>query len=265
MRLTFLGTGTSFGVPVIGCGCRVCRSLDPRDRRTRSGALVEVGDRALLIDAPPELRLQLVQAGVSRLDAVWITHSHADHLHGLDDLRIFSVRSGRDLGVHLAAEHAREVERRFAYVFDGEPAPSGTTKPRLRLHPFEGSAPIELLGMQARPLPVPHGPMTVYGIRLGPLAYITDGKRLPPPVVDALEGVEVLVLNALWWGDPHPTHFNVEEAIAAARLVGAPRTYLTHLTHRLAHADLEAQLPEGIFPAHDGLVVDLRSPESPDP
>lgn len=257
MKLTFLGTGTSFGVPVVGCGCRVCRSTDPRDQRTRTGALIEVDDRTLLIDAPPELRLQLVAAGVARLDEVWITHPHADHLHGLDDLRIFSVRSGRDLPVHLAKEHADEVGRRFAYVFDGQPAPSGTTKPNLRMRPFGDTDDVSVVGTTARPLPVPHGSMTVYGLRIGPVGYITDGKRLPPPVLEALRGVEVLVLNALWWGDPHPTHFNVEEAVEAALAVGAPRTYLTHLTHRVGHAELEARLPAGIQPAHDGLVVHL--------
>lgn len=257
MRLTFLGSGTSFGVPVVGCGCTVCRSSDPRDRRTRSGALVETDGHTLLIDAPPELRLQLVDAGVQRLDAVWITHPHADHLHGLDDLRIFSVRSGRDLDVFLGGEHADEVRRRFAYVFDGEAAPSGTSKPRLRLRAFGPGDDVPVPGGPARPLPVPHGPMTVYGLRMGSLGYVTDGKVLPPPVLESLRGVEVLVLNALWWGDPHPTHFNVEEAVEAARTVGARRTYLTHLTHRQSHDDLERRLPPEVRPAYDGLVVDL--------
>lgn len=257
MRLTFLGSGTSFGVPVVGCGCRVCRSPDPRDRRTRSGALLESEAGTLLIDAPPELRLQLVAAGVNRLDAVWITHPHADHIHGLDDLRIFSVRSGRDLEVFLAADHADEVRRRFAYVFDDEPAPAGTTKPRLRLRPFRADDEVDLPGGPARPLPVPHGPMTVYGLRVGPVGYVTDGKMLPPPVLEALAGVEVLVLNALWWGDPHPTHFNVEEAVEASRIVGARRTFLTHLTHRQTHEDLERRLPDDVRPAYDGLVVDV--------
>lgn len=258
MRLTFLGTGTSFGVPVVGCGCAVCRSGDPRDRRTRSGALVEFDDGgALLVDAPPELRLQLVAAGVARLDAVWLTHSHADHLHGLDDLRIFSLRSGEDLDLHLAEEHADEVRRRFAYVFDGSHPHPGTSKPRLRLRPFApGEAPT-ILGREVRPVAVPHGAMTVYGLRVGPLGYVTDGKRLTAQALDVLQGVEVLVLNALWWGDPHPTHFNVEEALEAARTVGARRTYLTHLTHRSSHADLERSLPDDVRPAYDGLRVEL--------
>jgi phosphoribosyl 1,2-cyclic phosphate phosphodiesterase len=257
LRLTFLGTGTSFGVPVVGCECAVCRSPDPKDRRTRSGALLEFDDRTLLVDAPPELRLQLIASGTTRLDAVWITHPHADHLHGLDDLRIFSVRSGRDLDLHLAAEHADAVRRRFAYAFDGESAPTGTSKPRLRIRPFEGTDPFEVLGRTVRPLAVPHGNMTVYGLRIGPLGYVTDGKRLPPEALAALEGVDVLVLNALWWGDPHPTHFNVEEAVDAARRVGARRTYLTHLTHRSSHADLENRLPTDVRPAYDGLHIDL--------
>lgn len=257
MRLTFLGSGTSFGVPVVGCGCAVCRSSDPRDRRYRSGALIEVDEGNLLIDASPELRLQLLAADVARLDEVWLTHPHADHLHGLDDLRIFTVRSGRDLPLHVAREHAADVHARFNYVFDGASAPVGTSKPRLRIEPFTGSEVVRVLGHDVVPLPVPHGAMTVYGLRIGPIGYITDGKRLSPEVLQALEGVEVLVLNALWWGDPHPTHFNVEEAIAAAQEVGAPRTFLTHLTHRVGHAELEQRLPSGIAPAYDGLVVEL--------
>ncbi len=256
MRLTFLGSGTSFGVPVVGCGCRVCRSSDARDRRLRSGALIEADEGTLLIDASPELRLQLLAADVARLDAVWLTHPHADHLHGLDDLRIFTLKSGRDLPLHLSRDHLDDVRTRFDYVFDGSEPPVGTSKPRLRLEPFSGSETVRLLGRDVVPLPVPHGPMTVFGLRIGSIGYITDGKRLSAEVLRALEGIDVLVLNALWWGDPHPTHFNVEEAIAAAQAVGAPRTFLTHLTHRVAHAELERRLPDGIAPAYDGLVVD---------
>ncbi|NNF39657.1 MAG: MBL fold metallo-hydrolase [Gemmatimonadetes bacterium] len=257
MRLTFLGTGTSFGIPVVGCGCAVCRSTDPRDRRTRSGALVEDGERTLLIDAPPELRLQLLAAGVVRLDAVWLTHPHADHLHGLDDLRIFTVRSGRDLPLHLAEDHVSDVRSRFSYVFDGTEAPVGTSKPRLRLDPFVGDAPIDLPIGRVRPVAVPHGDMTVYGLRVGSLGYVTDGKRLPTEALKALAGVETLVLSALWWGDPHPTHFNIDEAVEAARVVGARRTYLTHLTHRVGHEELAERLPPDVQPAYDGLSVDL--------
>ncbi|NNK63731.1 MAG: MBL fold metallo-hydrolase [Gemmatimonadetes bacterium] len=231
--------------------------MDPRDRRTRSGALLEIGGGTLLIDAPPELRLQLLGAGVERLDAVWITHPHADHLHGLDDLRIFSVRSGRDLDVHLAAEHLDEVRDRFLYAFEDAPAIPGTSRPRLRLRGHDGASPIPMVGESVTPLPVPHGPMTVFGLRVGSLGYVTDGKQLTPRTLEGLRGVETLVLSALWWGDPHPTHFNIEEAIEAARVVGARRTWLTHLTHRASHADLERRLPPDVRPAHDGLTVQL--------
>lgn len=257
MRLTFLGTGTSFGVPVVGCGCAVCRSADPRDRRMRSGALIEDGGKTLLIDAPPELRLQLLAAGTTRLDAVWLTHPHADHLHGLDDLRIFTVRSGRDLELHVAREHVADVSTRFAYVFDGVEAPVGTSKPRLHLRPYEPTGEVELPIGRVQPIAVPHGAMTVYGLRVGSLGYVTDGKRLPPAALEVLAGVETLVLSALWWGDPHPTHFNIDEAVEAARVVGARRTFLTHLTHRVRHDDLLARLPSDVRPAYDGLSLDL--------
>lgn len=242
---------------MVGCGCTVCRSTDPRDHRTRSGALIEHDDRTLLIDASPELRLQLLAAGAARLDAVWLTHPHADHLHGLDDLRIFTVRSGRDLPLHVARAHMDDVRSRFAYVFDGVEAPVGTSKPRLRLEPFDAPDAVDLPVGRVRPVAVPHGSMTVYGLRIGSLGYVTDCKRLPEAALEVLEGVDTLVLSALWWGDPHPTHFNIEEAISAARAVGARRTYLTHLTHRVGHADLEMRLPPDVRPAYDGLAVDL--------
>jgi phosphoribosyl 1,2-cyclic phosphate phosphodiesterase len=219
--------------------------------------LIQEGDHTLLVDAPPELRLQLLDAAVQRLDAVWLTHPHADHLHGLDDLRIFTVRSGRDLPLHLARAHVADVQTRFAYVFDGVDAPVGTSKPRLRLEPFDDGGEIDLPIGRVRPVAVPHGDMAVFGLRVGSLGYVTDGKRLPEEALEALVGVETLVLSALWWGDPHPTHFNIEEAIAAARTVGARRTYLTHLTHRVGHADLERRLPPDVRPAYDGLAVDL--------
>jgi len=258
MRLTFLGTGTSFGVPVVGCDCETCTSPDPRDARTRSGALLDLPGGRLLVDAPPELRLQLLRAGVDRVDAVWLTHPHADHVHGIDDLRVFTTRHRTVLPAYLAREHEPEVRRRFEYIFSDRVPPPGTTKPRIELLPFDPEGPVEVLGEQLRPLELPHGPMTTWGFRVGGLGYITDAKRLTHAVRDRLEGVDTLVLNALWWGNPHPTHFNVEEAVAAAERVGARRTYLVHLTHRVLHRDLEARLPSGVFPAYDGLTLEVR-------
>ena len=258
MKLHFLGTGTSFGVPVIGCDCAICASDDPRDRRTRHGALLEDDGRRVLIDTPPELRLQLLRARVRDVDAVWYTHCHADHTHGVDDLRVFSVRSRRPLPVFAAPDCAKTLAMRFDYVFDADLRPlEGTTRPEARLEVFHPFEPVDVAGFRMIPLPVPHGRVEAYGFRVGDLGYITDAKSLPERTRDALAGVRVLVLNALWFGNPHPTHFNVEEAVEAARSVGAERTYLTHLTHRVDHHTLEARLPPGIHPAHDGLTIDI--------
>ncbi len=258
MRLTFLGTGTSSGVPVVGCGCANCTSTDPRDRRTRHGALVEVGGRTLLIDTPPELRLQLLAANVSTIDAVWYTHLHADHLHGIDDVRVFSVRGQGPLPTYVPDVYRAELRARFPYIFDEriETAP-GTHKPRLELTEYSDGVPVEVLGARLTPFRVPHGPIDAFGFRVGPLGYVTDAKRLPQGAMRTLEGVDVLVLNALWWSFPHATHFNIEEAIIVAGIIGASRTYLTHLTHFVGHEELAAALPPGIEPAYDGLVVDI--------
>lgn len=259
MRLRFLGTGTSFGVPVVGCDCATCTSTDPRDRRTRHGALLTADDgRALLIDAPPELRLQLLRDRIRRVDAVWFTHAHADHVHGIDDLRVFAGRRGQALPVYAHAETARHLERRFDYIFDhGYAPPEGTSRPNLVLHEFEPFSPVTAAGFPLLPIEVPHGDQRVFGLRAGSLGYITDAKTLDDRSLRALRGVHTLVLNALWPGHPHPTHFNVEEALAAARAVAAERTFLTHLTHRVRHAELAADLPPGIEPAYDGLLIDV--------
>jgi phosphoribosyl 1,2-cyclic phosphate phosphodiesterase len=257
VKLTFLGTGTSFGVPQLGCHCAVCRSPDPRDRRTRVGAVVETnGGTRILIDTPPELRLQLVNAGIDRVDAVLFTHDHADHTHGIDDLRAISVRRSGPLSFYGSHDTIDSLTRRFGYIFDDQMRPlPGTSKP-------EGNARIVTPGdaftvgdAEVLPVRVPHGPWWVLGFRIGPVAYITDAKSVPPDVVERLRGVEVLVINALFRTE-HPTHLSIPEAIAVAQAIGAPRTYLTHLTHENFHADLEAELlPRGITPAFDGLTV----------
>lgn len=260
MKLRFLGTGTSFGIPVVGCGCDVCTSPDPRDRRTRHAAVIESDDgaRRLLIDTPPELRLQLIAAGLNRIDAVWFTHDHADHTHGIDDLRVFSARRRESLPAFADPVTAHSLRRKFTYIFDADyRPPEGTTKPEIRLHDFDPAGTVEAAGFRLTPLCVPHGDMNVFGFRTGPLGYVTDAKLLPEAARRDLEGVSVLVLNALWSGNPHPTHFNVEEAVAVALDIGAERTYLTHMTHRLGHASLAATLPVPIEPAYDGLVVEI--------
>lgn len=257
MRLTFLGTGTSFGVPQIGCDCPVCRSTDPRDKRTRSGAIVQAGGSTILIDTPPELRLQLIAGGFSRIDAVLYTHEHADHINGIDDLRIFSVRRHKPLPIYGPAETLERVRASFNYIFDDAVRPyAGTSKPSLSLHPTEPDQPVSVAGLEVLPLAFQHGHLRVFGYRIGELAYITDVKAIGQAERERLKGLDVLVLNALWWR-PHPTHLSISEAVETARALGVRRTYLTHLTHETGHAELEAQLPAGVLPAYDGLTVEV--------
>jgi phosphoribosyl 1,2-cyclic phosphate phosphodiesterase len=182
---------------------------------------------------------------------------HADHIHGIDDVRVFTVRRG-DLDAYVPGEYMDVMRDHFRYVFD--PAvqpPEGSSKPRVRLNEVRSGTPVQIVGETFTPVVVPHGDVAVYGFRVGDLGYVTDAKLLPDEAMESLRGVEVLVLNALWFGKPHASHFNIEEAIEASRVIGARRTYLTHLTHRVTHAELEERLPKGVYPAFDGLVVDL--------
>lgn len=256
MKLTFLGTGTSFGVPQIGCGCAVCHSPDPRDKRSRVGAIVESDQGArLLIDTPPELRIQLIAAGIDRVDAVFFTHDHADHTHGLDDIRSISNRRDAPLDMYGPADSLARLARRFPYIFDDTiRALPGTSKPEGRAVPLADRERVTIGDVDVMPVAVPHGPVSVFAYRIGPLAYVTDAKTIPPDAMTALSGARVLVINALF-RTGHPTHLSIPEAVETAKAIGAERTYLTHLTHDNFHADLEAELPRSITPAFDGLTV----------
>jgi phosphoribosyl 1,2-cyclic phosphate phosphodiesterase len=256
MKLTFLGTGTSFGVPQLGCGCDVCRSPDPRDRRSRVGAVVELDDGTrILIDTPPELRIQLIAAGISDVDAVLFTHDHADHTHGIDDLRAITVRREAPLAVYGSAETLAALTAKFDYIFDSSiKARPGSSKPEGEARVITPGVPFRIGDTDVLPIALPHGPSSVLAYRIGPLGYVTDAKTLPPEAVAQLKGVSVLVLNALFRTE-HPSHLSIPEAVATARVIGADRTLLTHLTHRTAHADLEAELPRGVAPAFDGLTL----------
>jgi phosphoribosyl 1,2-cyclic phosphate phosphodiesterase len=257
MRLTLLGTGTSFGVPQIGCDCAVCQSTDPKDRRSRTAAIVQGRGTTILIDTPPELRLQLLAAGVREIDACLYTHEHADHVGGIDDLRVFSLRRSRPLPVYGGPTMLEFLRNSYQYIFDeSTPVFEGTSKPRLALHGLESGVPLTIENLDVLPLAFEHGHSGVLGFRFGPIAYVTDVKRIPADTMDQLRDLDVLVLNALWWR-PHPTHLSIPEAIATAQALGARRTYLTHLSHETGHAELTTRLPAGIEPAYDGLTVEV--------
>lgn len=244
------------GVPQIGCHCPVCRSEDPRDRRTRTAALFTGDSGSLLIDTPPELRLQLLAASAPRIDAVLYTHCHADHVHGIDDLRTISLAVSGMLPLYGPATTLTQLRQRFDYIFDEQVIPvPGTSKPRLTLTPLVAGTAVSIAGMNVLPLLFEHGREEVFGYRIGNAAYITDVKSVSEPARQRLRGISVLVVSALWWR-PHPTHLSIEEAVETARSIGAERTFLTHLTHETGHRDLLMRLPAGIEPGYDGLTIE---------
>jgi len=221
--------------------------------------LVETdGGTRILIDTPPELRLQLINAGVGNVDAILFTHDHADHVNGIDDIRALSDRSNVPIEMYGPPDSMARLVNRFAYIFDDSiKALPGTSKPEGRAHPVPPGKSFRIGDVDVMPVSVPHGPISVYGYRIGNLGYITDAKELPDDALRAFKGVDVLVLNALF-RTPHPTHLSVPEAVSAAQKVGARQTWLTHLTHRTSHGELEAELPRGIAPAFDGLTVQIN-------
>jgi phosphoribosyl 1,2-cyclic phosphate phosphodiesterase len=250
LQITFLGTGTSHGVPMIGCECGTCRSRDPRDRRTRPSVFIETDDGgAILVDAGPDLRLQALAYGVTRVDAILFTHGHADHILGLDDVRRYNHIMRRPMACYADAHTIDDIRRMFAYVFDPR-APKGGGLPQLELFTVEG--PFCLGRQEVIPVPVLHGTRLIHGFRLGRFAYLTDCSAIPDRSWPLLEDLDVLVLDALR-ERPHPTHFSVGEALDAARRIGAERTYFTHMCHDLAHAATCAKLPATVSLAYDGL------------
>lgn len=250
MFVRFLGTGTSHGVPMIGCDCAVCRSDDPRDKRLRPSICLETDDEArVLIDTTPDLRQQCLRDGIRRVDAVVYTHAHADHILGFDELRRFNHLTRQPVPVYGEAETLAALRRTFSYAFDPG-APRGGGVPDVDLRPITG--PFEVAGLRLQPLTVMHGRTPVLGFRVGGFAYLTDCNAIPEPTLAALGGLEVLVLDALRH-KTHPTHFTVAEAVAAAARIGARQTYLTHMCHDLGHAATCAALPAGVTLAYDGL------------
>ncbi len=252
MRALFLGTGTSVGVPQVGCRCEVCTSSDPRDKRTRPSLLLETGGKRLLIDIGPDFRAQMLREGIESVDAVLLTHAHADHILGIDDLRAVNNRTGRSIPIYATERTHAVVRRVFFYCFESDPYAS-----RPRFEPrFFGEAPFEAEGVEAVPVRAIHGTMEVHGFRFGKFAYITDAKVIPPESLALLEGVEVLVLNALRFRY-HPTHFSVDEACAVVEKVGPERAFLTHMGHGIMHGRDSARLPAGVEFAWDGLEIEI--------
>jgi len=249
---TFLGTGTSAGVPMVGCDCAVCRSSDPRDQRYRCSAVVTTPAGNILIDTAPELRLQLVRAGVGIVHAVLYTHYHADHLFGLDDVRPIPFRLGGPMPLYCTAEVEDVIRRAFSYAFPVKPesAVLGFV-PQLTFHRID-EEPFTVLGQEVVPIPLEHASFYVLGFRMGNVAYCTDVSSIPERSWPRLEGLDVLVLDALRF-KPHPAHFSINEALAVVERVRPGRTYLTHMSHDIEHAAVSRQLPPGVELAYDGL------------
>jgi phosphoribosyl 1,2-cyclic phosphate phosphodiesterase len=254
MRVTFLGTGTSTGVPVIGCHCRVCTSAHPYNQRLRQSVLLEANGKYGLIDTTPDLRLQLLRHPIPRLDFILFTHSHSDHLMGLDDIRPFNFRQRETLHAYANANTAKAIRRAFSYIWDHS-TQIGGGKPQLELH--EIAEPFTHDGIEIIPLPVTHGEWTILGFRIGTFAYITDTNGIPAETMRLLEGVEVLALDGLRPAPVHPTHFTIAEAVAVSQKIGARETWLIHLAHEVDHDEVAATLPAGVKLAYDGLVLDV--------
>jgi phosphoribosyl 1,2-cyclic phosphate phosphodiesterase len=254
MIVTFLGTGSSTGVPVVGCSCEVCTSTDPRDKRFRQSVKIEMDGKHFLIDTSPDLRLQLLRDPIARLDFLLFTHSHSDHLMGLDDIRPFNFRQREPIVAYMNAHTAKAIRRAFSYIWD-ESTQIGGGKPQLELREVEETFVHD--GIEITPIPVTHGNWTILGFRIGKFAYITDTNGIPPESMALLEGVEILALDGLRPAPSHSTHFVISQAVAVAQQINARETWLIHLTHEVLHAKVDATLPAGIRLAWDGMRIEV--------
>ncbi|CAN5496351.1 MBL fold metallo-hydrolase [soil metagenome] len=252
LELLFLGTGTSAGIPMIGCHCEVCSSTDPRDKRTRPSVVISHGETRVLVDTTPEVRLQCVANGVDMIEAIVFTHAHADHVMGLDDVRRFNALRQGPLAVWADERTHASLKRCFGYAFMEPARDLKVFRPHLVPRTIDG--PFTIGPMTWTPVPLFHGDQSILGFRVGRLAYCTDVNRIEDSSFELLRDLDVLVLDALQH-KPHSTHFSIGQAIEAAQRIGAKATYFTHIAHAVSHAKVDAELPEGIHLAYDGLRV----------
>jgi len=253
VTITFLGTGTSQGVPIIGCDCEVCTSTDKHDKRLRTSVLIETDGKVIVIDTGPDFRYQMLRAGVKHLDAVVFTHEHKDHTAGLDDIRAFNFIQQSPMDIYAIPRVQDSLKREFSYIFAEYKYPG---IPQLNMHTI-GLDPFSIGPVTFTPIEVMHYRLPVLGFRVKDFTYITDAKTIAPAEVEKIKGTKILVINALQ-RQPHISHFTLDEAIAFAQQVGAQTTYFTHISHRLGkHADVSAELPDGIELAYDGLKIEL--------
>jgi phosphoribosyl 1,2-cyclic phosphate phosphodiesterase len=251
LQITVLGSGTSVGVPTIGCHCDVCTSIDPHDNRLRPSILIGYEGRNILVDTTPDFRQQALRAKISSVDAIVFTHSHADHMMGLDDIRPFNFQQKGRIPMYASAPTMAAIQRCFEYVF--QDVKRETHIPKLEPHIIDG-APFDLFGLEFRPIPVLHGAQTIYGFRFGDAAYLTDHSEIPASSMEQLQGLDVIFLDALRH-KPHPTHSTVERSIKTVEELGARRAFFTHISHDLPHTRTEAKLPPHIRLAYDGLQI----------
>lgn len=256
-EVVFLGTGTSVGVPALGCECEICQSDNPRNNRTRCAIVVRSAQGTLLIDTPPELRIQLLREKIKLVNAVVYTHEHADHLFGLDDLRLFPFRLGAPVPLYCESKVEQRIRRSFDYAFEDRPTTHPGAKPQLEIRNIDPDQAFDVLGVRLMPIPLKHGPnFDVLGFRIGDFAYCTDTNGIPPESMERLAGVKTFVVGALRY-KPHPTHFNIDEALDVAQKIGAQQTLLTHIGHDIDHDVVCKALPDGIDVAHDGLRIEI--------
>lgn len=252
VRVTILGSGTSTGVPMLSCSCTACTSTDSRDRRLRSSLLISVAGRNVVIDTTPEFRIQMLRADVGSLDAVLLTHSHADHIQGFDDLRAFTMGTDKRIPVYGASHTLAHIREHFRYIWESEQVGGGVPQVDLRAV----DAPFEVAGLAVEPIPVRHGCLDVFGYRFADCAYISDVSDIPESSMERLQGLKLLILDAVRYR-PHSTHFHLEAAKQVARRLAPAKTVFTHLNHDFVHAELVEQLPAGMDAAYDGMQFEL--------